>query len=118
MIAKQGLPLPSSPLVDLSTGQITSEWLRVMSTLIARTGGAAGKGGSVSDVSDQSLLALLQSELPDVQTLPEPFPLWMIEVQDAAAQADLLASLFLQEPADVVTDIDPSQNVFLADAIS
>lgn len=41
-LAGRGFPAPSSPLVDLSTGQVTPQWLAFLRQQYIATGGGAG----------------------------------------------------------------------------
>ena len=114
MTVKQGLPLPTAPLVDPETGLITREWLQVFSVLLVRTGGAAGSAGTVVDVANIASMGFLADEPADfvdlsaVQQAVAVFP-WMADPPEVADTSIMQAGLaapdptpWMAEPADAI----------------
>lgn len=100
-----GLPQPTAPLVDPSTGIPTQVWYGFLSALLVRVGGAAGDPGG--DALAQSLLAAMTdpADPVDVSGLERGL--------DAALMLGLLA-----DPADLIPVPDPSAAALLALALA
>lgn len=99
-----GLPLPTAPLVDPSTGMPTQVWYGFLSALLVRVGGATRDAGS--DALAQSLLAAMSepADPVDVSGLERGL--------DAA-----LALGLLSDPADAI-EPDNATPVLLALALA
>lgn len=50
-LAGRGFPAPSSPLVDLSTGQVTPQWLAFLRQQYIATGGGSGSTANLTQIT-------------------------------------------------------------------
>jgi len=50
-LAGRGFPAPSSPLVDLSTGQVTPQWLAFLRQQYIATGGGTGSATNLAQLT-------------------------------------------------------------------
>ncbi len=73
-ILGQGFPQAGAPICDPDTGQITDQWLALLTTLLSRTGGTAPIPATLPQAAAQADMGAWLALLSDVAEPPAPAP--------------------------------------------